>query len=149
VISVKGTYGAIESAIRSNSIAAFRVLEVRRMKHVRLAELPWNTPFPGWKGRFMSSSQMTFVYWEVSAGTVLPEHSHPHEQVAHGIEGRFEIVIDGTTTVLEPGSIAVVPSGAVHSGRALTDCRIMDAFCPVREDYVNFECGNPAESKGA
>ena len=30
---------------------------------------------------------MTFVYWEVPAGTVLPEHSHPHEQVAHTFEG--------------------------------------------------------------
>ena len=87
----------------------------------------------------MSSSEMTFVHWTVSAGTILPEHSHPHEQVAHTIEGRFEITIDGVTSVLEPGSISVIPSNAVHSGRALTDCRIMDAFCPVRGAYVDFE----------
>lgn len=52
---------------------------------------------------------MTFVYWQVSADTELPEHSHPHEQVAHGIKGSFEIIVDGITTVLEPGLIVVIP----------------------------------------
>ena len=51
-----------------------------------LADLPEKSPFPGWRGKFVRSAGMTFVYWEVSAGTVLPEHSHPHEQVAHSFE---------------------------------------------------------------
>ena len=33
------------------------------------------------------------------------------------------------------GEVAVIPSGAVHSGRALTQCRFLDVFHPVREDY--------------
>ena len=53
--------------------------------------------------------------------------------------GRFEITIDGKTTVVEPGDCVVIPSGAVHSGRTLTDCEIavlgaeaMDEMMTVR-----------------
>jgi quercetin dioxygenase-like cupin family protein len=82
---------------------------------------------------------MTFVFWEVEEGALLPEHSHMHEQVAHVIEGQFEITVDGETTVLEAGTVFVIPPHAVHSGRALTACRIVDSFAPVREDYIAFE----------
>ena len=82
---------------------------------------------------------MTFVYWDVPAGTELPQHSHPHEQVAHIFEGKFEIVVDDVTQILRPGSVSIIPPNAVHSGRALMDCKILDVFCPVREDYIQFE----------
>jgi quercetin dioxygenase-like cupin family protein len=104
-----------------------------------LDELAAKSPFPGWRGKFIRSAGMTFVYWDVPAGTVLPEHSHPHEQVAHTFEGEFEIVVDGVKQVLRPGSVSIIPPHALHSGRAITDCRILDVFCPVREDYIQYE----------
>lgn len=36
---------------------------------------------------------------------------------------------------MHPGGVAVVPSNATHSGRALSACRFVDVFQPVREDY--------------
>jgi quercetin dioxygenase-like cupin family protein len=84
---------------------------------------------------------MTFVYWDVPAGTVLPEHSHPHEQVARTFEGEFEIIVDGAKQRLRRGSVSIIPSNAVHSGRAITDCKMLDVFCLVREDYIQFEGG--------
>lgn len=109
------------------------------MGATNLSELPEKSPFPGWRGKFIRSAAMTFVYWDVPAGTVLPEHSHPHEQVAHMFEGEFEIVVDGVSQRLTPGSVSVIPPNALHSGRAITDCRILDVFSPVREDYIPFE----------
>lgn len=90
---------------------------------------------PGFVGRFLHSDTMTFVLWEIAAGAVLPEHSHPHEQVAHLYEGEFEVTVEGETRRMKAGSVFAIPSNARHSGRAITDCRIMDVFCPVREDY--------------
>jgi len=55
--------------------------------------------------------------------------------VANIIEGEFELTIDNETKILKPGDVAVIPSNAVHSGKAITDCRILDVFYPVREDY--------------
>ncbi len=92
-------------------------------------------PLPGFFGRVLHSDTMTFALWRIKAGSVLPEHSHVHEQVVHMIEGDFEIVIDGEARRLSPGMVAVIPSNARHSARALSDCRILDAFQPVREDY--------------
>ena len=89
----------------------------------------------GFQVKFVHSEQMTFAHWEIEAGAELPEHSHVHEQVAHVLEGQFELTIDGESRILEPGTVGVIPSNAVHSGRALTPCKVMDVFYPVREDY--------------
>jgi quercetin dioxygenase-like cupin family protein len=86
---------------------------------------------------------MTSVYWSIQAGCELPAHAHPHEQVAHLLEGEFELVINGESQILKPGMVAVIPSHAVHSGRAISACRILDVFHPVREDYrLRFEYPN-------
>jgi quercetin dioxygenase-like cupin family protein len=79
---------------------------------------------------------MTFVLWNIDKGAILPEHSHVHEQVVHVYEGELEVTVAGRTTVLRGGSVGIIPSNAVHSGRALTDCHVMDAFYPLREDYM-------------
>jgi quercetin dioxygenase-like cupin family protein len=90
---------------------------------------------PGYRAAFVHSDTMTFAYWMVEAGADLPEHSHPHEQVSNVLEGTFELTIAGETRRLGPGTIAVIPSNVDHAGTAITDCRILDVFHPVREDY--------------
>jgi len=104
------------------------------MPFVSLEELETREPMPGWQVHFVHSETMTFAHWTIEAGTALPEHRHPHEQVATILEGEFELSIDGETQVLRPGIVAVIPPNALHSGRALTPCRIIDAFHPIRED---------------
>ena len=105
------------------------------MPFIELEEFEQREMFPGCKVRFVHSENMTFSYWTVEAGAVLPSHSHPHEQVANMIEGMFEMTIDGETRVLGPGAVAVVPPNAVHSGKAIKQCRVIDVFYPIREDY--------------
>ena len=90
---------------------------------------------PGYFARFVHSENMTLVYWDIVAGHVLPEHSHPHEQVVNVLEGIFELTIDGHSRVIEEGTVAVIPPRALHTGVGVTDCRILDVFYPVREDF--------------
>jgi len=105
------------------------------MPFVNLHELEAKELNPGFKGNIIHSVNMTIGYFDVKAGAVLPEHSHPHEQVTTILEGEFEMTVNGATEALGAGSAAVIPSGAIHSGRAITDCRAIDAFHPVREDW--------------
>lgn len=90
---------------------------------------------PGFLGAFLHGENMSVVNWSVEAGADVPEHDHPHEQVSMVVDGKFELTVDGDTSVLTPGRVAVIPSGASHSGRAVTDCEIIDVFSPVREAY--------------
>lgn len=90
---------------------------------------------PGTSVRFLHTERMTFAYWSFEAGATLPEHGHDHEQVTNVLEGQFELTIDGEARRIGPNEPAIIPPGAAHSGKAVTDCYILDVFCPVREDY--------------
>lgn len=91
----------------------------------------------GYDARFIHTSGMTFSYLDVKAGASLPAHAHIHEQVSHVLEGKFQLTIEGEPIVFGPGTVVVIPSNAIHSGVAITDCKILDVFNPVREDYRN------------
>ncbi len=90
---------------------------------------------PGFTARLIHTENMTIGYFNIKAGSVLPQHYHVHEQVSNVLSGEFEMNIDGQSQLLTPGQVAVIPSGVPHSGRAVTDCVILDVFNPVREDY--------------
>ncbi len=90
---------------------------------------------PGFEGKFIHTDNMTVVYWNIKAGSQLPEHSHHNEQITTIIEGEFILTSEDETRNVKPGDVAVFPSNVKHSGKAITDCYIIDVFHPVREDY--------------
>ena len=105
------------------------------MPFIDVASLPARTTVPGFRGRFIHGGRMTMAFWEIAAGSESPVHQHPHEQTIAVLSGRFELNLGGEIRVLEPGLVAVIPSNVPHGGRALTECRMLDTFSPVREDY--------------
>jgi quercetin dioxygenase-like cupin family protein len=105
------------------------------MPFIKLSDIQERELVPGFRAQFVHTDHMTCAYWSVAAGALLPDHAHPHEQVTNIIRGRFEMTVDGETQTIEAGVLVVIPSGAKHRGRALTDCFILDVFSPVREDY--------------
>jgi quercetin dioxygenase-like cupin family protein len=105
------------------------------MTFYRVDALPEREIAPGFRARFVHGETMTAAFWTADAGAELPEHRHPHEQTAQVLAGRFALTVDGETREMEPGEVAMIPPDAPHGGRALTDCRLLDVFSPVREDY--------------
>ena len=106
------------------------------MNLIKLYEMSEREMVPGYHAKFVHSENVTLAYWSIEEGNALPKHAHHHEQVVNLIEGRFEITVDGEVLVLEPGSVVVVPPNVMHSGKALTSCRIIDVFYPIRTDYI-------------
>lgn len=105
------------------------------MPFLNVQELSESEPVPGYRLRFVNSDSMTIAFWDIEAGAAMPEHSHPHEQVAIVVDGEFELVVAGEPRVVRPGDVAVIPPGTPHSGVALSRCRINDAFHPRRDDF--------------
>ena len=100
-----------------------------------ITTIPSKEIIKGIRARFVHAENFTLGYVSLDEGAVLPEHSHIHEQTSQVMEGELEMTIEGETTILKPGMIAIIPSNTKHSAKALTDCKIADTFCPVREDY--------------
>ena len=105
------------------------------MAFVDVSTLIEKEVIPGYKGRAIHTGTATYMYWTVDEGAVMPQHSHMHEQVAHVLQGKFELTVNGETELLEPGKLAVIPPHIKHGGRAITYCELLDVFLPEREDY--------------
>ncbi|MEM9529062.1 MAG: cupin domain-containing protein [Bacteroidota bacterium] len=98
-------------------------------------DVPAQEVWPGIIGRLVHTEHCTIADFQIVAGTKLPAHAHPHEQTSTVLTGRFRFTVGGETKELIAGQVAVIPGNVEHSGEALTDCRIIDVFSPVREDY--------------
>ena len=104
------------------------------MSFINLSDLASKELAPGYTARLVHGNNLTISHVSVVAGSPLPQHAHPHEQVANVIEGEFEMTVGGETRVLRAGAVAVIPPNVPHSGKAITKCYIVDVFHPVRED---------------
>ena len=83
-------------------------------------------------GERMMLSVVTF-----EPGSVVLDHSHPHEQMGMMVSGRLEFTIGDVTRVLGPGDLWRIPGGVVHRVRALEGPAVaLDVFHPIREDYL-------------
>ena len=105
------------------------------MQYIHLDEIEEKELVSGFKVRFVHSENLTLSYWRIEADAELPEHSHPHEQVTNVLEGEFELTVDNQSKVIGPGSVVIIPPYAVHSGKSVTRCRVIDVFYPIRENY--------------
>ncbi|MGE5518590.1 MAG: cupin domain-containing protein [Candidatus Dadabacteria bacterium] len=89
----------------------------------------------GITGHYAHGDKMTFGYVDIKKGSILPEHKHPQEQITYIIEGQLDMTIAGKYCPLTKGMFYVIPSDTLHSAFAVTDCVVLDAFSPAREDY--------------
>lgn len=105
------------------------------MAAIHLDDLEQKEIVAGYRARLIHGDSMTVAYWDIDGGNSLPEHSHPHEQVVNMVEGQFELTVDGEPLTLSPGDVVVIPGNVPHSGRSITDCKIIDVWHPTRDDY--------------
>jgi quercetin dioxygenase-like cupin family protein len=80
--------------------------------------------------------QVMLVEVSLQRGTQVPTHAHPHEQVTYVIRGSVEFTVADRTEVLAAGESYLFPPGTPHGAEALTDCMLIDAFSPPREDFI-------------
>jgi quercetin dioxygenase-like cupin family protein len=103
--------------------------------NLSLSEITPKEIMPGYHGKLIHGETMTIAFWDVEKGATVPEHAHLNEQIMHVLEGEFEFTVGGETKIYKPNDLVIIPSNLPHSGKALTACKLMDVFSPVRETY--------------
>ena len=73
---------------------------------------------------------------ELEPGSIVPMHSHPHEQAGIVLEGEFDLTIGAETRRVRRGDMYLIPGGVKHAVVTGGDKAIaLDIFHPVREEY--------------
>jgi quercetin dioxygenase-like cupin family protein len=69
-------------------------------------------------------------------GSVLPRHSHPHEQTGYLVSGRIRLFIGAEEYDAVVGDSWCIPGGVEHGADILEDSVAIEVFSPIRDDYL-------------
>ena len=72
---------------------------------------------------------------ELKKGSVVPLHTHPHEQIGYLSRGRIRFRIGDEVRELREGDSWCVPGDVPHMVETLEDSIAIDIFSPPREEY--------------
>lgn len=77
-----------------------------------------------------------FTEFRMDAGSVLPKHSHVHEQTGYLTKGKIRLTIDNLEFTVETGDSWCIPGNTEHSAEILKDSVAIEVFSPVRDEYL-------------
>ena len=72
----------------------------------------------------------------LEAGSRMPAHSHPQEQIVHILEGKMRLIVEGVPHELSAGDSFYLASNVPHGVETLSATRVLDTFSPPRADYL-------------
>lgn len=107
------------------------------MQHYVIRELKSKQMLPGVTLRsvYLEKAMVTFV--DLAEGTVIPEHSHPHEQISVIVSGQMLYKVDGEERLVKAGEAVAVPAGVKHGVKVIGGpATAYDTFSPIRQDYI-------------
>ena len=106
------------------------------MSFFTMSELPETEMLPGVVRRAVYLEHAMMTFFNFAPGSIVPEHDHPHEQIAYVVQGAMEFHLGDETRVLRAGDGACIPPGVPHGAVILDEPTIaLDAWYPAREDY--------------
>lgn len=75
----------------------------------------------------------------LAAGSQMPAHSHPQEQIVHILEGKMRLIVEGVPHELSAGDSFYLASNVSHGVETLAATRVLDTFSPPRTDYLEMD----------
>ncbi len=82
--------------------------------------------------------KMLMAEFKLTAGSVVPEHDHPHEQSGYVVSGRVRMNVKGKQPFeTGAGGAWSIPGDVLHSAEVLEDAVVVEVFHPVREDFLD------------
>lgn len=104
---------------------------------VQFDSIAWEDKGGGVRRKVMAyGNSLMGVYVEFKKGAVGALHSHPHVQFTYVKSGSFTVHIGAETKVLKGGDFYYIPPEVVHGVVALEEGVLLDAFSPMRGDFI-------------
>jgi unsaturated pyranuronate lyase len=91
-------------------------------------------------GRVIGGEHVTMAVIELDDSSVVPEHSHPHEQIGVCITGSVLYRVGSEERELGPGGTWRIPGGTPHEARAgPRGAVVVETWAPRRDDWADLE----------
>lgn len=88
--------------------------------------------------RLLVGDALMFSIVRFEPHAVVPTHRHPHEQMGCVLEGELDLWVGDDRRTLRKGDVYTIASNVAHGAETgESTCVVLDAFTPLREDYVN------------
>jgi len=101
-----------------------------------LSSLELQRIWDGVHARVVHGERLTFGVVELDANTVVPEHSHEHEQLGMCLAGSLAFRVANETRELAPGMTWSIPSSVPHEVQVGPDgAVVIDVFAPTRDEW--------------
>lgn len=98
---------------------------------------PWIEICPGIKRRTHAhGATMYQMMASLVAGSTMPEHRHPQEQIVHVLKGRARLIVDGVPHEMTAGDSFYLASNVPHGIETMEETLILDTFSPPRDEYL-------------
>src|SRR6266850_4841067 len=136
------TKSAPKKATKPVSKVALKGTVSKAKRGAELRHVPWNSveveslnPLLG--RHFVVGQNVMLARVLLKKGCIVPEHSHPNEQLTYIAEGALKFWIDGKEIVVNAGEVLTIPPNMPHKAEALEDTVDFDVFNPPRADWMS------------
>src|SRR3954451_6321368 len=100
-------------------------------------ESPWIDICPGIKRQTITTGKTMYqMRAHLEAGSKLPEHAHPQEQIAHVVSGRVRFIVEGKQIEVGSGESTYFATNQSHGAETLETAVVIDTFSPPRDEYL-------------
>jgi quercetin dioxygenase-like cupin family protein len=90
----------------------------------------------GVHGRAVHGERITLGVIELDPNSVVPEHSHEHEQLGICVSGSLTFRVADESRDLRPGDTWSIPGNVPHEVRVGPEgAVVIDVFAPTRDDW--------------
>ncbi|HTR23265.1 MAG TPA: cupin domain-containing protein [Terriglobales bacterium] len=124
---------ASKVALKGTVSKARRKAELR---HVPWDSIPVETLNPQLGRKLVVGRDIMLARVFLKKGCIVPEHSHPNEQVTYILEGALKFWIDNKEIVVHAGEVLTIPPNMPHKAEAVEDTDDLDVFTPPRADWM-------------
>jgi quercetin dioxygenase-like cupin family protein len=106
-------------------------------------ENPWIEICPGIKRQTVAAGKTMYqMVAKLAAGSKMPEHQHPQEQLVHILEGRMKLIVQGTPHEMTKGDSFYLAGHVPHGVETIEETTVLDTFSPPRDEYLAIDEAN-------